>query len=164
MKTFNPISFSEELIKLSVKEEIALKTGLDKAAKLIQKDAKQQIGHLQKAVGTFPEWQELAESTKDDKSKKGYFFNGDYNPLLREGNLKDSIQKEVEGFEAVIGSKEDVAAYQEFGTSRIPPRPFIGPAAYKNKEKIRAILGMAAIIGLTNGERINSLFDYDMDI
>jgi hypothetical protein len=55
-------------------------------------------------------------------------------------------------------------AYQEFGTPTIPPRPVIGPAAFRNKAKIMKIIGASAVLGMTNGVRIHSSLGYDMEI
>jgi hypothetical protein len=41
--------------------------------------------------------------------------------------------------------------YQELGTDRIPPRPVLGPAAYKNKDKIERILGEAVVHAMEYG-------------
>lgn len=158
MKMFaSPIKFAEHLLTAATAEVVALHTGLVKTAELVQKTAQSEIGHLQPSVGPFPAWEELAESTKEDKERKGYVFNGEYNPLLRTGSLRDSIEYEISGAEAVIGSRSPIAAYQEFGTSRgIPPRPFMGPALFRNKDKIIAIFGTATIIGIAGGREIEA--------
>ncbi len=57
---------------------------------------------------------------------KGFPAN---NPLLRSGELRDSITMRSDGNGAIIGSPLDIALYQENGTEHIPPRPFLGPAA-----------------------------------
>lgn len=111
-----------------------MQKGLKKAAKIIEKAAKDEFGEYQPKVGSFNEWAELAESTKEDRLKKGFIEN---DLLLRTGQLRDSIEHEVKGLEAVIGSKDEVMVYQEFGTSKIPPRPVLGPATYRNKDKIK---------------------------
>lgn len=165
MKIFtSPQQFAEHLLKAATQEVMALQVALEKAAKLIEKSAKKEIGHLQPQVGSFNAWDELADSTKDDKSRKGYVINEEYNPLLRTGELRDSIQHEVKELEAVVGSTSPIMSYHEFGTSKMPPRPVLGPAAYKNKEKIRAIIGAAAITGMIGGDPIHPSLDYDMDV
>lgn len=163
MKLFNnPAKFAEYLTKLVVKEEIALHEGLKKASKLIEKTAKSEIGHYQSDVGNFSEWPELAESTQDERERQGYTPN---DPLLRTGELRDSISSKVEKLEAVIGSDSDIMVYQEFGTSRgIPARPVLGPAAFRNKDKIKAIMGSAAVAGLIGSEKIHPNLGYDFDV
>jgi HK97 gp10 family phage protein len=53
-------------------------------------------------------------------------------PALRTGELRASIGAHVEdvpgGVVARIGSTSDVAVYQEHGTTKMPPRPFLAPA------------------------------------
>jgi HK97 gp10 family phage protein len=158
MTIYTPLGFAEKLVKLVVAEEFALHEGLKVVAKGIEKTAKKEIGHYQSAVGEFPAWAQLAESTEREKERLGYNRN---EPLLRTGDLRDSIQHEVEGFEAVIGSKSQVMVYHEFGTVKMPARPVIGPAAYRNKEKIKRILGEAAVIGLTEGNPITKLESHE---
>lgn len=170
-KKFNSLlDFSDHLFKAATSEVFAFQKGLEIASLLIQRDAKKQIGHLQPQVGTFNAWDELADTTKDEKERLGYKFNSDYNPLLRTGYLRDSIEYEIDmpKLEAVIGSKYDVAAFQEFGTRTIPPRPFIGPAMFKNMDKIAQIFGECAIRGIAGGrivaEDIGRIVGYHQDI
>lgn len=51
------------------------------------------------------------------------------NPLLREGDMRDSIEFRSEGMFGETGSDSKIALYQEMGTPGalypIPPRPFI---------------------------------------
>ncbi len=162
MKEFSSVlTFAEHLVAIEAGLAATFHSALKRAARVIEKDARAQIGEYQPEVGPFPEWAELADSTEYDKAQKGYPVDA---PLLREGDLRNSIQHEVVGLEAVIGSQSDIAAYQEFGTPTIPPRPFIGPAAFKNKEKIQRILGDALVIGLTEGEVIHESLGYNMKI
>lgn len=133
---------------------------LEKCAQVIEKDAKARIGEYQPSTGPFPAWEQLADSTEQEKARLGYPIDA---PLLREGDLRDSIQHEVHGSEAVVGSQSDIAAYQEFGTDKIPPRPFIGPAAFDSKEKVQKILGAAIVGGLTVGQAIHPALGYDFE-
>jgi len=45
--------------------------------------------------------------------------------------------------EAEIGSRLAVAVFQEVGTSTVPPRPFLGLAAFENRDAVLQILGHA---------------------
>lgn len=92
---------------------------LDKVGELAETLAAAYIGHQQ------PGWAPLAESTIKDKRDKGYAVPA---PLLREGDMRDSIKKELVPLAnaVVVGSNEKKALWQEMGTSRgIPPRPFL---------------------------------------
>lgn len=80
------------------------------------------------AIGTYEfGWPPLSESA--------IAKHGD-TPLLDTGALKESITHEVEsGKLGYVGTNSDYAKYQEFGTSKIPPRPFLGGAiAHKGQE------------------------------
>jgi hypothetical protein len=51
------------------------------------------------------------------------------NPLLRTGDLRESIGSEAEGLTGIVGSTSKIGLYQELGTANarlsIPPRPFL---------------------------------------
>ncbi len=155
-------SLAEAAVLMAERAVVALveaEAGLNQAAQLIKNDAKIRIGHYQDSAGPFPEWAELADSTEAEKERLGYQLDA---PLLREGDLRDSIVTEQHGLEAVVGSKMAIAAYQEFGTDRIPPRPFLGPAAYERKDAIKAIIGKVTVNGLVNGSFIHPSLGYDI--
>lgn|SRR3982750_2212422 len=159
---FTPFEMAEKLVKIAFAEEFALHEGLKIAAKVIEKTAKKEIGKYQSGIGPFPEWAELADSTIDEKERLGYAPPD--NPLLRTGELRDSISSKVDGLVAYVGSTSDLATYHEFGTSKMPMRPFIGPAAYRNKKKIQKILGGAAISGFYDGgKNIHKSLGYDVE-
>ena len=42
--------------------------------------------------------------------------------------------------------------FHEFGTPTMPPRSVLGPAVFKNREKIEKILGRAIVEGILGGE------------
>lgn len=165
MKNFSSIgSFASHLIKAGVAVAAGARVALGECADLVQKSAIAEFGHLQNQVGPFNAWDELAESTKAEKERQGYWYNDQHNPLIRTFELMNSIQKEVRPFEAIIGSVSPIMAYQEFGTSTIPPRPVLGPALFKNKEHIRAIVGAAVISAFTYGKVVHSSLGYDGEI
>lgn len=151
-------SFATHLLAVEIASRKALEKGLDNVAKLVQADAKQRIGEYQDATGPFPAWAPLKPDTIADRVSQG--FTPD-DPLLRSGDMRESIEREVQGLEAAIGSKSDIALYQEMGTATIPPRPFLGPAAYANKENIQKILGEAFVSGLTGQRVIEQTLGYD---
>lgn len=100
---------------------------LEKSGKIIEKEAKHVIGTYEYG------WPQLAESTQQQRSYLGYPPN---EPLLREGTMRDSIDHKVEGNSCYIGSNNKIAVYQELGTSRIPPRSFLGGAAMAKEREI----------------------------
>jgi phage gpG-like protein len=159
MKEFRSFgAFAEHLITRQVATVVAVHEGLEHVARAIEKTAKEEIGVYQPEVGPFPAWPALAEATVDDRIRQGYSAD---EPLLREGDLRDSISHEVDGLEAVIGSTSDVAVWQELGTSSIPPRPFLGPAALRNEKKILETVGLAAVRGIAGGAPLAESLGYD---
>jgi HK97 gp10 family phage protein len=103
--------------------------------------AKEMFGHYQREnMGPFDEWEELKKETKDDRVSKGYKPN---DPLLREGNLRDSISHSVSNKSVTVGSTSQIMVYQEFGTSRIPPRAVLGPAMFRMKQRIKTLAAKA---------------------
>jgi len=153
--------FAAHLLELQVTEAIALRKGLDRVGALIERSAKAEIGFYQGAVGEFAAWEPLADSTEAEKARLGFEPDA---PLLRTGDLRESIGHEVGGLEVVTGSTSDVMVYQELGDEKLPPRAVLGPAAIHNADRIEAILGTAAISGLIGADRIHEALGYDMDI
>lgn len=117
--------FARELSSASASIATGLEVSFRVIVKEIEETAKEEIGVYQPAYGPFDAWAPLAESTKADRVRKGYTED---DPLLRSGEIRDSIQSEVVGLAAIVGTKSEIGFWQEVGTSHIPPRPFIGPA------------------------------------
>lgn len=140
--------FALHLAEAAVAVRLVEHHALDRAAAIIEQSAKDEIGTYQPSVGPFNGWPQLAESTQKEREHLGFTPN---DPLLRTGGLRDSISREVQGLEAVVGSTSDVMVYQELGTPSIPPRPVLGPAAFKNKKKIERILGEAVVEAMEYG-------------
>jgi phage gpG-like protein len=132
MKEFSTFgSFARHLGALALVGEDVTHHLTQKSAELIKEDAQKKLGEYQDHAGPFNAWAELADSTKDDRVAKGFPEN---EPLLRTGDLRDSIEVARHGNEAVVASSSDIAMYQELGTENgIPPRPFLGPAAFEAK-------------------------------
>lgn len=139
--------------------EIGAHEGLELAAIILEREAKREFGHYQDAAGPFPEWAELAESTKEDRLAKGYSEN---EPLLRDGTLRDSIEHEAHGLEATVGSTSDIMPYHEFGTSKMPARPVLGIALYRRADEIGKLIGAYSVQGLIGADRVHSLLGYDL--
>ena len=137
---------------------------LERAAQLLETDAKDSLGHYQSAAGPFPAWADLTESTQAERAKAGY---SPADPLLRSGALRDAIAHEVEGSRAVVGVPEtgelspdggsstlaEIAEDMELGTSRAPPRPVFGPTAFRKGEAAAHAAG---------GELVKLMFGRDL--
>lgn len=128
----------------------------------IQYTARSEFGSYQPGVGGHPAWAELADSTKAERVKLGFMPNL---PLHRTGELQMAIATEVVGLNGVIGVRSgtthspykdggstpdmgELMSWQEFGTSRMPPRPVLGPAAVRNLDLIQYTIGAAVVMGL----------------
>lgn len=146
MKEFSSLAeFGLHLAKVAAVEDVFIHEGLDRAAALIEREAKREFGVYQPATGPFPEWPELAESTQERRENLGYTPN---DPLLMSGATKASVSRETHGMDAVVGSTSDLMIYHEFGTSRMPARPVFGPAAFRNRKAIESLIGEAAFLGI----------------
>ena|SRR5260221_3942661 len=94
-----------------------LEIGLDKVGELASTMAVHYLGTYQEG------WAPLKPETIARKA------TGD-SPLLETGHMRESISHYVNPFsafamEVVVGSTDKTAIFQEQGTSRIPPRPFL---------------------------------------
>lgn len=149
MSSFSAAQAAAHFAAMIEKVHEAERHALEKAARIVADEAKAEIGDYQPAKGPFEAWQSLADSTQADRAAHG--FTPD-DPLLRTGKLRDSIEHKVEGHTAHVGSNNPVAVYQELGTSRIPPRSFLGGAAFKKEEEVKAVLG-ESVIAVIAGKR-----------
>ena len=117
-----------------------LRPGLEKAGRILEAEAKSYIGHYQGAAGEFSAWESLSESTIKDRTSKGYYLD---EPLLRTGELRESIHHTVGDTTVDIGSTSEIAEHHEFGTKKMPPRPFMGPAVVRKGEAAARAVGHA---------------------
>lgn len=125
---------------------------LDRAAAVVQKEAKAIVGNYQEGAGPFAPWAELADSTKEDRLRQGFSEN---DPELRTGGLRDGIEREVlDHAHAAVGSNDDVMVYQELGTATMPPRSMLGIAAVHKAERVANILGEGVTRALV-GEKVH---------
>jgi HK97 gp10 family phage protein len=112
--------FASLLERAAVKATPELEKVVAKLGPIVAEAAKEKIGHEQ------PGWPPLAASTIEEKAAAGFETPA---PLLRTGAMRESITSELIAPLAVaVGSSDKTAVYQELGTSRMPPRPFIAPA------------------------------------
>jgi hypothetical protein len=103
----------------------------------------------------------LAQSTLSEKEALGY--SPPDNPLLRTGETKESIDCLVQGLEAEIGSNNQKMVWDEFGTSKMPMRPVLGPAAFRNRNFITKTIGESVVAGFYGKNRIHENLGYDFE-
>jgi phage gpG-like protein len=146
---FSIRSFIAYAAVMDVLVEEAKHHALETTAKHIEKKAKEVIGTYDYG------WPQLAESTQEDRVHKGFSAN---DPLLRTGQLRDSIGHTVDGStRATVGSNEDVAVYQELGTATIPPRSFLLSTAMHEHDKILHIIGETVVKSMIEGQVLKTL-------
>jgi HK97 gp10 family phage protein len=111
--------FAGMLERAAAKTRPELNMTLFQLGPIVAEAAKAMIGHEHES------WPPLKPKTLEDKERKGFEIP---DPLLRTGKLRESIIAVIEGLTLAVGSADKVAVYQEHGTSRMPPRPFLQPA------------------------------------
>jgi hypothetical protein len=145
------ISFADfaKHLQTSIKEcHPRLEVGLAKVGELTQTMAVEYIGH------EMPQWPALADRTIAEKTRLGYVGHlSPTDPLLRTGEMRDSIHVVVERLTQTVGSDSAVARAQELGTATIPPRPFIAPAALASLPYAHDVFGKIAVSLLVPGKR-----------
>lgn len=144
----NALSFAEHLIKIEFAMAAVMHKSLGHVLTVLEEDMRKQIGEYQGSAGSYPAWASLADSTEEEKGRLGYPLNA---PLLREGDLQKSFQHDQDGNEGIVGSTDPVMVYHEFGTVKMPPRPVVGPALYRNRDKIEHLLGHAMVEAIIGG-------------
>lgn len=145
MRELNFSDFNKIVQQLPAQYDNYEKSALEFLGEMLEKDAKEIIGHIQEG------WADLAESTKKDKIRKGFVFNMDYNPLLRTGEMRDSISHSITKNTLFVGSTSEIMVYQEMGTIHIPPRPVLGLAMYRNRPAIEVVLSDMLMFWITRG-------------
>jgi hypothetical protein len=139
-KVFTLLGFIAELPAIARDVEASGPKIVEMACKIIQKKAKVAIGKEHEL------WAPLAESTIADKAHHGFPTP---KPLLRTGELRDSIEYTVHGLQGCVGSDLDIAVYQELGTSRIPARSFLVSSAISSEDKIHRMAAATTIAALS---------------
>lgn len=138
MKTFTPVGFAAFLGTLRLEMDHANHSALEKAAQIVEKEAK-------RVLGTYDyDWAPLKPATIARKE------HGD-TPLLETGEMRDSIEHVSDHREARIGSNNDKALWQELGTVKIPPRPFLAGALQHKADEVVDVIGRE-IVGVLVGE------------
>jgi hypothetical protein len=142
MKTFTLTGFASFLATLPLEIEHADHRALEKAARIVEEEAKDIIGTYRYG------WPQLAQSTQEDRVSKGFPAN---EPLLRTHAMRDSIEHVSDHKEACIGSNLDRAVFQELGTVKIPPRSFLAGALQHKADEVVGVIGRE-IVGALIGE------------
>lgn len=150
--TFTGLDQFAEYIGRTMVRQLADWHALNDAAALVRERAISKLGTFQPAAGPFPAWRRpLAAWTQEERVELGFTPN---DPLLRDGShIRDTISYEVDHVRgrATIGSTSNEALWNELGTARVPPRPFLGAALYESQNEVLAIIGDGAFRALAPG-------------
>ncbi len=143
MKTLSLLGFVAELALLSRAVDKSGTVILEKAARVVRDESRSWIGD------EHSEWPALAPATIADETAKGFPAP---KPLLRTGELRDSIEYTVGETEAAVGSNSDKAVWHELGTSRVPPRSSLRAAAMAVEPRIHRMAAATAVAVLSGGD------------
>jgi hypothetical protein len=142
----SPAQFAGLLITLSNSLPAAQKHALEISGQIVEDEAKRLIG----TYDYDPRWPELAQSTKEDRVKKGFSEN---DPGLRTGEMRNSIHHHVDGHTAVhIGSDDDKLVWFELGTVKQPPRTVLKGALLNKVAEIEHVIGSTVHAHLSSGK------------
>lgn len=151
MAELSLLGFAAVLTEMTLEVDRATHSGLEAAARIVQTEAKAEIGHYQGAISGLPAWAELADSTKDDRVRHGFTEN---DPGLRSGAMRDSIETNVSGHEATIGSDDDNLVYFELGTTKQPPRTVLAGALMRKEKGVAHEIGEKFVGAVVGGDVI----------
>lgn len=146
MRSFPTIAaFLAHLARAPAEMQAAQREGEKVAGAALVEHAKGLIGMEQDA------WPALADRTIAEKERMGWTGRvSATDPLLARGDLRSSIGYTADQSGVTLGSTDPVAPFQEHGTARIPPRPFIEPTMFQHgQEAAETIAGhvVAALVG-----------------
>jgi phage gpG-like protein len=128
MSEFSLAGFAAHMAKIAAGIALVEQKVLEDAAKIVETEAK-------RVIGTYDYgWTPLKPSTVARKAR------GD-TPLLETGKMRESIEHSVGIREAVVGSNDDRAVFQELGTPTIPPRSFLAGAAIHKESEVHHVIG-----------------------
>ncbi len=147
MPEMSLMGFIGHLAGFDARLKSTMHTGFERVGQIVEAEAKHELGTYQGAAGPFAAWAELADSTKDDRVRKGYTEN---DPGLRSGDMRESINHAADHDGATIGSDDDKMVYFELGTDKQPPRSALGTAVIHKQVEIEHAVGggvVSALVG-----------------
>lgn len=150
------LGFAGHLAAMVVETDHAEQHALEHACDIVLAEVKDSLGAYQPQSGQFEAWAPLADATKADRVRQGY---PEDEPELRDGTLRDSYERTVEGGRglglertAEVGSDYEVAEWQELGTPRMPPRSILGGAAVRKSDEVAHVIGETYVVEIGFGQ------------
>lgn len=161
MSLMNLAGLAAKFAKIEIELHEETHHALEKAAVIVETEAKASIGEYQDAAGPFVAWAPLADSTVTEKERLG--FGPPDNPELRTGQMRDGIEHTVQvhglGGTAYVGSDSEVLEYQELGTSKMPPRSILGGALVRKEKEVVEVIGRSVYGALIGESVVNKAID-----
>jgi HK97 gp10 family phage protein len=128
--------FVAQLALVKVMEAKAERDAVRRGVEMIAQEAKDIIGT------EYAGWPELADSTVARKQAKGQTGRiSATDPEFATGELRASIGSQAEGLTGAAGTADPVAVYQEYGTSRMPPRSIFASAGHRKAIEVANAMG-----------------------
>jgi hypothetical protein len=152
MPDLSLLGFIEHLAHFQHRLHEETHKGLERVGRIVEREAKAELGHYQDAAAPFVAWAELADATKADRVAQGFTEN---DPGLRSGEMRDGIGHVVGHEEVVIGSNDDKMVWFELGTEKQPPRSALGTAVIHKEPEIVAVLGGSVVTALIGHDVFN---------
>jgi phage gpG-like protein len=145
VKVFSLGEFAAHLLTMEADLKLAEEAIVVKGCKIMQRAAKGMLGIPQ------PIWAPLKPETIAHKGKGN-------TPLLETGAMKESIAitapvKEGNVTAGYVGTNNPKAVFQEFGTSHIPSRPFLGAVAIGRAGQVQEMAAKIVYNTMVNGGR-----------
>lgn len=145
---------ADNILKAIMKFELMVEALKHVEHHALDKAGERLVKHIKDAIGTYEyDWPQLKEATIDHKG-------GRNTPLLEEGTLRDSYKHEVHNQKLTVGSEDKRAVFFEYGTSKMPPRPVIGPTWKKYGSEAISTIGISyaeVLKGVLLGHTISSI-------
>lgn len=127
---------ASRLMQASGLTSLVIHESVERGCEIIEEEAR-------RVIGTYDYgWPQLKPATQAQRVRLGFPAN---EPLLRTGELRDSISHAVEGDVGYVFSTSRIAVYQELGTAHIPPRSFLRGAANAKAVEVAQALQMNAV-------------------
>ncbi len=139
MKEFSSLAgFARHFAKLAAIGEEVAHHAADRGGEIIEKTAKDKLGHYQESDGLFRAWAPLADSTEAKKKSMGAPLGA---PGIMTGAMYASLERKTEGATSVVGTDDIHMVYFELGTKTQPARSVLGASAFESRPKLEIQVG-----------------------
>ncbi len=136
--------------EIMVATPVVATASLRAACEAVKHEMDPMFGMYQSGSAPFQAWEPLKESTMERRERGGYEAN---EPLLRDGELRDSYKVKSGLMWAGVGSTEEKALVQEVGDPQhnLPARSTLGMAFVRAEKRAFAAFNVGVATLLTYG-------------